>query len=79
VVTTRLHGAIIAYGSRVPYDPKVRAFVELYGGGRLAQSPEHAMALLAAEAPAIDPAPAVARSREFGARAAAFLAKATAP
>jgi hypothetical protein len=84
VVTTRLHGAIIAFGLRVPYialsfDPKVRAFVELYGGGQLAQSPEHAMTLLAAEAPAVDPAPAVARSREFGARAAAFLAKATTP
>jgi len=38
VVTTRLHGAIIAYGLGVPYvciarDEKVRAFNRLYGGG----------------------------------------------
>lgn len=38
VVTTRLHGAIIAYAFKRPYiaisyDPKVAAFQKLYGGG----------------------------------------------
>jgi polysaccharide pyruvyl transferase WcaK-like protein len=38
VVTTRLHGAIIAYAFKRPYiaisfDPKVAAFHKLYGGG----------------------------------------------
>ena len=38
VVTTRLHGAIIAYGLRIPYialprDEKIRAFHRLYGNG----------------------------------------------
>lgn len=38
VVTTRLHGAIIAYAFRRPYiaisyDPKIGAFQKLYGGG----------------------------------------------
>jgi polysaccharide pyruvyl transferase WcaK-like protein len=38
VVTTRLHGAIIAYAFQRPYvaisyDPKILAFQELYGGG----------------------------------------------
>jgi exopolysaccharide biosynthesis predicted pyruvyltransferase EpsI len=38
VVTTRLHGAIIAYAFKRPYiaisfDPKITAFHKLYGGG----------------------------------------------
>jgi polysaccharide pyruvyl transferase WcaK-like protein len=38
VVTTRLHGAIIAYAFKRPYiaisfDPKIEAFNKLYGGG----------------------------------------------
>ncbi len=38
VVTTRLHGAIIAYAFKRPYiaisfDPKITAFNKLYGGG----------------------------------------------
>jgi polysaccharide pyruvyl transferase WcaK-like protein len=38
VVTTRLHGAIIAYAFKRPYiaisfDPKITAFNQLYGGG----------------------------------------------
>jgi len=38
VITTRLHGAIIAYAFKRPYiaisfDPKVAAFNKLYGGG----------------------------------------------
>ena len=41
VVTTRLHGAIIAYGLSipyvaVPYDEKLRAFHRLYGNGQIA-------------------------------------------
>ncbi|HPD46895.1 MAG TPA: polysaccharide pyruvyl transferase family protein [Anaerohalosphaeraceae bacterium] len=44
VVTTRLHGAIIAYGMSIPYvafawDEKLRAFNRLYGNGVLADSP----------------------------------------
>lgn len=40
VVTTRLHGAIIAYGLRIPYvalarDEKIRAFHRCYGNGAL--------------------------------------------
>ena len=43
VVTTRLHGAIIAYGLGVPYlalarDEKLRAFHRLYGNGRLVET-----------------------------------------
>ena len=45
VVTTRLHGAIIAYGLGVPYlalarDEKLRAFHRLYGNGRLVETVE---------------------------------------
>ena len=45
VVTTRLHGAIIAYGLGVPYlalarDQKLRAFHRLYGNGRLVETVE---------------------------------------
>jgi hypothetical protein len=41
VVTTRLHGAIIAYGLDIPYialarDNKLRSFTRLYGGGVIA-------------------------------------------
>lgn len=43
VVTTRLHGAIIAYGLGVPYialarDEKLRAFHRLYGNGLLVET-----------------------------------------
>lgn len=42
VITTRLHGAIIAAGMGIPYiaiarDEKIRAFVNEYGGGVLAE------------------------------------------
>jgi len=45
VITTRLHGAIIAYGLGVPYlalarDQKLRAFHRLYGNGRLVETVE---------------------------------------
>lgn len=51
VVTTRLHGAIIAYALRTPYiavprDDKVRAFQRLYGNGVLAESMEDVKRLL---------------------------------
>jgi hypothetical protein len=43
VVTTRLHGAIIAYGLGIPYialarDEKVRAFHRLYGNGLITET-----------------------------------------
>jgi hypothetical protein len=45
VITTRLHGAIIAYSYQRPYialsfDPKIDAFSSLYGGGGLVRSIE---------------------------------------
>ncbi|CAB4742920.1 MAG: hypothetical protein F2846_02375 [Actinobacteria bacterium] len=52
VVTTRLHGAIIAYAFRRPYiaisyDPKITAFHKLYGGGVCIKNPnELARALI---------------------------------
>jgi hypothetical protein len=51
VVTTRLHGAIIAYVLQTPYiavprDDKVRAFHRLYGNGVLAESVEEVKRLL---------------------------------
>lgn len=51
VVTTRLHGAIIAYALRVPYialarDDKVRAFQRLYGNGVLVEKIEEIHNLL---------------------------------
>lgn len=52
VVTTRLHGAIIAYAFRRPYiaisyDPKIGAFHKLYGGGVCIKNPnELARALI---------------------------------
>jgi Polysaccharide pyruvyl transferase len=43
VLTTRLHGAIIAYSFKRPYlalsfDPKIEAFVDLYGAGQCINS-----------------------------------------
>lgn len=54
VVCSRLHGAIIAFAFNVPFialsfDPKVSAFVELYGGGVLCESADHLRQLLDAK------------------------------
>jgi hypothetical protein len=53
VVTTRLHGAIIAYGLGIPYvaiarDEKVRAFHRCYGNGALIEDPEQLPEILGA-------------------------------
>lgn len=54
VVTTRLHGAIIAYAFRRPYiaisyDPKITAFNKLYGGGLCIKSLDELEAELSSE------------------------------
>ena len=53
VVSTRLHGAIIAYGLRIPYvaiprDEKIRAFHRCYGNGALIQHPDQLPEILGA-------------------------------
>lgn len=53
VVTTRLHGAIIAYGLGIPYialarDEKIRAFHRCYGNGALIEEPEQLPEILGA-------------------------------
>lgn len=54
VVTTRLHGAIIAYAFRRPYiaisyDPKITAFHKLYGGGVSIKNPNELAGALISE------------------------------
>ena len=54
VVTTRLHGAIIAYAFRRPYiaisyDPKITAFHKLYGGGVCIKNPNELTGALISE------------------------------
>lgn len=53
VVTTRLHGAIIAYGLGIPYvaiarDEKIRAFHRCYGNGELIEHPDQLPEILGA-------------------------------
>jgi hypothetical protein len=78
VVSTRLHGAIIAFGLDRPYialsfDPKVTAFVEGYGGGRLCHSIEGLGAALSEPPPAVGSAAAARKARDFGRIAKAAL------
>lgn len=79
VVTTRLHGAIIAFGFDRPcvalsFDPKVRAFMEGYGGGTLCASIDAlGAAVLQPPVPRGSQAAAV-QARAFGAAARAALA-----
>lgn len=78
VVTTRLHGAIIAFGFDRPYialsfDPKVQAFVDGYGGGRLCPSIEALGSELALPPAAVGSAAAAAAARAFGERARKLL------
>ena len=80
VVTTRLHGAIIAYSFKRPYvalsfDPKIDAFVQSYGGGALVKS----VAELQERIPVLTAdlssgyAHELAKVRNFGARASTYL------
>jgi len=73
VVTTRLHGAIIAYALQKPYiaiphDEKVRAFHRLYGNGVTAEGPKDLRRILTGD-PEIDLEPIDRESvHEFGSR-----------
>lgn len=78
VVTTRLHGAIIAHGLGIPYvavarDAKVRDFVRLYGNGACVETDEQLGAALAAGRPAIDRTGALEAVLAFGRRARAWV------
>ena len=74
VVSTRLHGAIIAYGLGIPYvavprDEKVRAFHRLHGNGILCEDPaDVGEAVAAAEKLTLAPI-AIEPVRAFGRRA----------
>lgn len=64
VVTTRLHGAIIAYGLGLPYvavarDEKIRSFQRLYGGGIVVESGKDAVI-------AVDALPSAGQQRDLG-------------
>ena len=81
VVTTRLHGAIIAFAFQRPYiaisyDPKISAFQELYGGGICIESAnELTRALKAGEFRKLgDYTLELEKVREFGKRAKSELA-----
>jgi hypothetical protein len=79
VVTTRLHGAIIAYGLGIPYlalarDEKLRAFARLYGNGVAVDELADLADALAGPLPAATRPIALAPVRAFGARARAWLA-----
>jgi hypothetical protein len=77
IVTTRLHGAIIAYGMGIPYvalarDEKVRAFTRLFGGGSVIESPEDFASGLQL-IPAGSLHPDIASVEAFGSRARAWI------
>jgi polysaccharide pyruvyl transferase WcaK-like protein len=77
VVTSRLHGAIFAYSLGIPYvaiskDPKIAAFVEIYGGGELASGPEDIINFARARPPKL-PLPNVEEILKFGRSASAVI------
>jgi len=85
IVTSRLHGAIIAYGLGLPYialpgDEKVREFHRIFGGGWLVEDVARLEALLdhpefTFASPGVEPSkPDVSEIEEFGRRAARLLA-----
>lgn len=78
VVSTRLHGAITAYGLGIPYlalpgDEKVREFQRLYGGGQLFDNTD-ALAKLLDETHAALPLPDLSYIHAFGESARQALA-----
>ncbi len=78
VVSTRLHGAITAYGLGIPYlalpgDEKVREFQRLFGGGHLFNDMD-ALATLLGETHAALPLPDLSEIHAFGERARQALA-----
>lgn len=79
VVTTRLHGAIIAYGLGIPYvamsrDEKLRAFTRIYGGGvEIASASEIYEAVTSAQASATRGL-ALEAVDSFAAKAASWMA-----
>lgn len=77
VVTSRLHGAIIAYGLGVPYiafsrDPKIEGFVERFGNGVVVRDIDQLNNALASP-PVADQPIRVRECLEFGDRAASWL------
>ena len=81
VVTTRLHGAIIAYAFRRPYiaisfDPKITAFNALYGGGACITDVGQLKVALANEAfkASSEYEKELERVKEFGVKVKNFLA-----
>ncbi len=81
VVTTRLHGAIIAYAFRRPYiaisfDPKITAFNALYGGGACITDAGQLKVALANEAfkASSEYEKELERVKEFGVKVKNFLA-----
>jgi len=81
VVTTRLHGAIIAYGLSIPYiaiawDEKLRAFNRLYGNGMLAESPNSIKRLLVDKRynECMNGKPRIDRVDEFARQVSAWMA-----
>ena len=80
VITSRLHGAIVAYALEVPYvaiayDEKLRAFCRLYGNG-LCGSSAHDIAPLSAELKALPIRPPLIEPvYEFGRLASQWAAK----
>jgi len=77
VVSTRLHGAITAYGLGIPYlalpgDEKVREFQRLYGGGQLFDN-TNALTELLAQTHVRQPLPNLGDIQTFGERARVAL------
>jgi hypothetical protein len=78
VVTTRLHGAIIAYGLGIPFialswDDKIRAFHTEWGGGQLVEMDDLPEALSQPSGPHARLPEADDRILEFGSRARAWV------
>ncbi len=79
VVSTRLHGAVIAYGLGIPYitvprDEKVRAFVRLYGNGKAVEFVEDLPGVLGSvETERCEPTE-LPRIREFAERVREWMA-----
>lgn len=84
VVTTRLHGCIIAHGLGIPYiavarDEKIRRFHALYANGACVQSAEELSQTLAGAPPAITNTQALYAVRAFGRKASAWVDAQIAP
>lgn len=78
VVSTRLHGAIVAYGLGIPYvalarDEKLRAFARIYGGGVETSEIDEVVSAMKSATPAEDRQRTLGHINAFAGRANGWL------